>query len=837
MNALKRVIRLIHDLFRAHLTWLFRLTWERPRLTVALSVLLFLLASLSVFSIRFESDIFKLFPARDGALRLFLDTLEWTGGAGEAYFLLEGDPESLPAAAEKFAGRLNSMEIDGRQAFKKITYRVLDPKEADAFASFIGYAVARPQLFLEPSAVEGYIEKLEPAAMERSLGRAKAELASQLGMGMRGMIAADPLYLRELLLPRLDAGSRSLDLDPASPYFISRDGRLLIMIAEPSLPVRDMDFARKLVKGIEEARKGMGVRVSCAGAHLSAVIDERVMKRNILLCIVSSLVVVLGLFYFTYRRLLPTLLIPVIILYGTVVAMGAAGLFLPTIHIISFAFTALIIGLGTDYSIHLYDRFYCERSGGKGLEEALRLSVVDTGHGIFTAALTTAIPFLALVASSVRALSELGLLVGLGVIFSMYATFFFLPPLLVFAERCFPRSVYTPLPTFALAGVWRLTAGRARVALLLTLLILAASLVASLRISFEGELKNLQPRHSEAFLTQERIERHLSLSPKQMIVAVEGKELESILERGRKIGVVAGELRRRGEVSSCSWLGNVLNGPTGQRAVIERLGRGLTGKGPSRRLVGALEKEGFDPEMFRGAVSGLAGLSRAAVIPADEAIGRLRDSPLAGMVSRYLVERDGVHHLLLYLNYRGDEFRQEAFLKELSAIDPSARATSVDLVSRQLADSVRKSFIRGFAIGGVIVIFLLFVHFESLGGVGSSLFPVIAGVIVMLGLMAALGHRLNFMNSMVLVTILGMGSDYGLQIHNRLRGAPSTFPTAFVQSGRAVLLSALTTIAGFGSLAFTDYGAMSSIGWATNFGVLATAFFALLILPAFFRRN
>ena len=107
----------------------------------------------------------------------------------------------------------------------------------------------------------------------------------------------------------------------------------------------------------------------------------------------------------------------------------------------------------------------------------------------------------------------------------------------------------------------------------------------------------------------------------------------------------------------------------------------------------------------------------------------------------------------------------------------------------------------------------------------------------MLGIMAAIGMRLNFMNSMVLVTILGMGSDYGLQIHNRLQGEPATFPAAFLQSSRAVFLSALTTIVGFGSLAFTDYGAMSSIGWATNFGVVATAVFALLFLPAFFRRG
>lgn len=833
-----RLIHLIHDLIRAHLTWLFRITWERPRTTVALATLCFCLAFFSVLTIRFESDIFKLFPAKSGALRLFLDSLEWTGNSGGAYFLLEGDREKLASAAEDFAARLKAMEVDGRPAFKRITYRVYDPEEADSFSSFIGYAVTRPQLFLEPAGVEGYLRKLEPANMDRSLQRARTELASQFGMGLRKMVAADPLYIRDAVLPRLKNGSQSLDLDADSPYFISHDGRLLIIIAEPAMPVQDMAFARKLVAGINKAREGATVTISCTGAHLSAVIDERVMKQNIILSIVSSLAVVLVLFYFTYRRLLPTLLIPFIILYGTVMAMGTAGVFLSSVHIISFAFTALIIGIGTDYSIHLYDRFYTERSAGLECGEALRLSVIETGHGIFTAALTTAMPFLALVISGVRALSELGLLVGLGVIFSMYATFFFLPPLLVFVERRFPGTIYSPLPSFGFDAIWRFTDGKRRAMALLTLLILTVSLFASLSISFEGELSNLQPRHSEALLTQKKIERHLSLSPKQMIVCVEGKNLEEIMARGMQIGEKAEQYRQKGEISSFSWLGHMVNGPVAQREIIGMLRAGLHGKATAESMRAALVKHGFVPYMFREMTEGLAGFKKGdGTVSLNEAVRRLQNSPFRGMMGRYLVEREGLYHLLLYLNYRGDEFHQGIFLRELTAIDPLARATSVDLVSSQLAETVKQSFIRGFTIGGILVIFLLIVHFESLAGVASSLFPVLAGVVVMLGIMAGFGMRLNFMNSMVLVTILGMGSDYGLQIHNRLQGDPSGFPEAFIQSGRAVFLSALTTIVGFGSLAFTDYGAMSSIGWATNFGVCATAFFSLLVLPAFFRRN
>ena len=103
----------------------------------------------------------------------------------------------------------------------------------------------------------------------------------------------------------------------------------------------------------------------------------------------------------------------------------------------------------------------------------------------------------------------------------------------------------------------------------------------------------------------------------------------------------------------------------------------------------------------------------------------------------------------------------------------------------------------------------------------------------MIGVMPLAGMSLNFMNVMVIVTILGMGSDYGLHIAHRVRNcSEEEYEGRFIQSGRAVFLSALTTIAGFGSLALADYGAMASIGWATNLGVAATTIFTLTAVPA-----
>jgi hypothetical protein len=235
-------------------------------------------------------------------------------------------------------------------------------------------------------------------------------------------------------------------------------------------------------------------------------------------------------------------------------------------------------------------------------------------------------------------------------------------------------------------------------------------------------------------------------------------------------------------------------------------------------VAGELERNGFALEPFQPFLAGLARLKDARPTPADEGIEYLAASPLRGVVDRHLVQDGHGWHLLVYLHYSGKEFSQKDFLRDLAVQDPAARATSIDMVSSQLAESVKHSFLWGFLLGGTLVLCLLLAHFKSLSGIFASLFPVLSGVVVMTGMMAITGMGLNFMNAMVLVTILGMGSDYGLHIAHRVGGARiEGQKTEYVQAGRAVLLSALTTIAGFGSLAFTDYGAMSSIGWATNY--------------------
>ena len=109
------LLNLINQLTIRHLTWIERITRTSPRLVVVTSLLLVLLSLLSLLNIRFETDIFRLFPADRPAMRLLLDSLEWSGGAREAYFLLEGDPAVLPGGGGA-AGRAAAQPAGGWRA-------------------------------------------------------------------------------------------------------------------------------------------------------------------------------------------------------------------------------------------------------------------------------------------------------------------------------------------------------------------------------------------------------------------------------------------------------------------------------------------------------------------------------------------------------------------------------------------------------------------------------------------------------------------------------------------------------------------------------------------------
>ena len=133
-----------------------------------------------------------------------------------------------------------------------------------------------------------------------------------------------------------------------------------------------------------------------------------------------------------------------------------------------------------------------------------------------------------------------------------------------------------------------------------------------------------------------------------------------------------------------------------------------------------------------------------------------------------------------------------------------------------------------YALAVIAVLALL--HFRSWLAVLLALLPVLLGSLWLLGLMGIFNISFNPANIMTLPLVVGIGVTNGIHILNRYREEQR--PELLSKStGKAVLVSGLTTMAGFGSLILAHHRGIQSLGFVMTVGVFACMTAGLVILP------
>jgi predicted RND superfamily exporter protein len=172
--------------------------------------------------------------------------------------------------------------------------------------------------------------------------------------------------------------------------------------------------------------------------------------------------------------------------------------------------------------------------------------------------------------------------------------------------------------------------------------------------------------------------------------------------------------------------------------------------------------------------------------------------------------------------------------KLLAAADkhPDDILTGVNLVSGTLRRMVKADATRATLIGFVAVFVLMFLSFRTIKMTALTFVPFIAGGVGMLGLMALLDLEFNFMNIFVGLMIIGVATDYAIYMLQRYLETPAGFRFSAHETGKAIVMAALTAIVGYGSFAISHYPGLRSIGYASTFGIGISGLAAITLLPA-----
>lgn len=150
-----------------------------------------------------------------------------------------------------------------------------------------------------------------------------------------------------------------------------------------------------------------------------------------ILSIILCAVMVIVLFWSLRYGLLTS--IPVILV--TIWILGSTYLLGFNLNPVTATTTAMTVGIGIDYSIHLVERYRQERKKGRTIGDSLDSSIGNTGMALLTAGTTTASGFAIISLSKIGMFHAFGIVAFLIVAYTLIASIFVLPAFIVIGEK------------------------------------------------------------------------------------------------------------------------------------------------------------------------------------------------------------------------------------------------------------------------------------------------------------------------------------------------------------------------------------------------------------------
>jgi hopanoid biosynthesis associated RND transporter like protein HpnN len=716
-------------------------------------------------------------------------------------------------------------------------------------------------------------------------------LAMMLARGVRALRDGDVSESSlDPMLARVDAALRAREA--GEDYYLSWAevvaGRPLeaeatrrLILAQPIRDFREVVAAGKPLSEVRRIAKELGltqengVQVRMTGNVALAYEEMAVVEGQATAAGLASLLLVAVILLVALRSLRVILAALVSLLVGLVITAAFAALAVGHLNLLSVAFAVLFIGLGIDFGVHLCMGYQESLARGRDHATALQEASSRVGGSLVLCATTTALGFYVFIPTDFAGVAELGLISGTGMFVSLFCSFTVLPALLSFRLREEPggravqRAPLNLVPTFPT---------RHPLAISVIALVVAGGGLALLpRVQFDQNPLLVRDPSAESVQAFEELLATSTRSP---------WSLNALRPDLATAEALAEELAKLPAVESAHTLtSRVPEDQEEKLAIIEGVAVFLApppiGEGPLARptvadVMTALRD--FQSELKRlleeipadrradlpasaravhaSLSSFLGSLELGSDLEAQESLAQLEEGLLGALehqldlISRAvavgpitlealpddyvtrMISQSGMVRVRIFPSEDLTEAAAlERFVVSVRRVAPRASGSAISIysASREVVKSLRQAFASAVIAIGVLLLLI----WRAVGDTLMVMAPLaLAGVLTAAGAVL-LEVPFNFADVIVLPLLLGIGVDTSIHLVHRARHAvPGDSHLLQTSTANAVVFSAATTIASFGSLAFATHRGMASLGQLLTLGVGCTVVCNLVVLPA-----
>ncbi len=663
---------------------------------------------------------------------------------------------------------------------------------------------------------------------------------------------------------------------------ISPDGHMTMVTVTPDFDLLDLEALEPGVNAIESTIKNIddlydNVSVKATGMHVVARDEMASIASDSQLTTILSLIFILLVLYVAFRSFFAPILSFIPLIFGIIWAIGLTALTIGRLNMMTAFCSAMLLGLGIDYAIHMYSSYSEKRSNGNDKLESIRGSIEIAGPGIIVGALTTAAAFFALNISSLAILSELGTVMGTGILTTLASVFWILPALIMLKREKEVR-ISKIKGQFHIIGFIASNVHKHRWVTSIILIVLTTLMATQVpNIKFDQNLLNLEPEGLASIELMDYLVEKYDISANAFSITVD--DLDDVY----RLHDAFESIDHVYEVTSVA---SVIPPSSDQKLsldAIQTLKANLEMQAPVRQLdvnmtllllaslednlktlennwmkedIGVLQTKDFDDlyttinhltttlENNQAEHEYLEDLSSRFYntfktmgdnMMADEAI---TTSNLPDNLKKQFIGSSGEVYLIsvipdfeVWSNL--DTELGESFIRELKEVDESMTGTPIFM--KVLFDSVSEELVTtGLLLFGLLL-FVLMLHFRSIKYTLLAFLPLVFTLVFMVGTMALIGLDFNMLNFLAVLLVIGIGIDNGVHILHHYKVGERHIKSLFASIGRAILLTTVTTAFGFGSLMFSSYRGIASLGSALAIGVSYAFVMTVVILPIFLK--
>ncbi|HUX63519.1 MMPL family transporter [Sulfuricella sp.] len=652
-------------------------------------------------------------------------------------------------------------------------------------------------------------------------------LASPAGLLVKSLLPRDPTGEMVQLLEQLNGGTRPRMVDGA---WASRDGARALMLIQTRASGADTDAQQRAMAVIRQAFDTAPSAIPAAklvmtGPGVFSVTSRDTIKSQVSRLSIISVALIATLLLLVYRSLTALALGFLPVISGALAGVAAVSLGFGAVHGITLGFGTALIGEAVDYSVYL---FVQSERGGVDQQGWIKRFWPTVRLGV----LTSIFGFASLLLSGFPGLAQLGLYSIAGLIAAATVTRFVLPHLLPANFRIHDVSaiglVLSRLVQRAAALRW---------AAAILLLAACAVLVQHRASLWNDQISSLSPVSQADLALDASLRADMGAPDVRYLVVVSGASRESVLQSSERVSAALQTQVDQGELAGFESPSRYLPSTATQHA------RQASLPAPAEletRLAQAVQGLPVRAQRFAPFLADVAAARSQPLLQASD----LEQTSMAMAVDALLIRQDRHWSALLPLTAaEGVGINASRIHAALSATGLSnvlfvdMKAESDRLYSGYLHEAILLS------LGGLVALIgLLLWVFRSPMRVLRIVAPLAAAVITVTAGLAVFGQQLIILHLVGLLLVVAVGSNYALFFdradHPFAPGEGAmaeTKPIARTISPRtlaSMLFAALTTVAGFGLLAFSNVSILQAMGVTVAPGVILA-----LIYSAIFARK